>query len=378
MTLEQLAELEREVFLLGRWLFVGGGIGDPELRGLRLEQDVVQIGLHRDGTRHQLDGGLHVELAVPFLGSFGEQLVAVSGREQDAVFHRGRQQRVRLSLFDEREDAEGRFHADGRVRFAVGDDVEVLAGAAIVSEDADGGVEVFSFFEHLADEERHRHAGPEAEAAAPHFTDADVLGVHARDRADEAGVGDVDERDAAVRLGDDEHGVLLQTPVDGVVEHSAVIKRAVFRGRVRDREAAAMKQFGDEVAGSCVGRLEARSFGEAVEFLEILLRDVLLLDADDQLDAVSWLDLQAGNLDQSRLALHVQNVVHVRADFVPEQRSVLEAHLSRRAFQVQHVVAVDPFQPAFATSSHRLSGDIASAEGERQGDDNESKDAAHS
>ena len=73
----------------------------------------------------------------------------------------------------------------------------------------------------------HRHAVPMALSAAPHFADRNVTAVHAGDRADEAGVADVDEGNFAGRLADDQHGVVLQLPIDGIVEHSAVIERAV-------------------------------------------------------------------------------------------------------------------------------------------------------
>ena len=81
-----------------------------------------------------------------------------------------------------------------------------------------------------------------AQSAAPHLADRHVAIVHAGDRADEAGIAHVDEGDFAIRLADDQHGVVLQLPIDGVVQHPAVIQRAIGGGRIHHGEAGTMEQ----------------------------------------------------------------------------------------------------------------------------------------
>src|SRR3954468_21099192 len=81
-----------------------------------------------------------------------------------------------------------------------------------------------------------------------HLADADVLVVHRGDRADEAGVADVDPGVApAVGLVDDHHRVLLQPDSLHVVQDAAVVHPAVLRGLAENGEARAVEQLGEEV-----------------------------------------------------------------------------------------------------------------------------------
>ncbi len=116
-----------------------------------------------------------------------------------------------------------------------------------------------------------------------------------------------------------------------------------------------MEQFGNEVAGSRVGDGEPRSLGQTFEFLEILFGDVLLLNANDQVDPLPRFDFNRADLDEGGVRFHFQDIVHVRANFFAKQCSVLETHLARRPFQVQNRVAIDQFEPTFAATGHRLS-----------------------
>ncbi len=107
------------------------------------------------------------------------------------------------------------------------------------------------------------------------------LGVHAGDRADETGIGDVGERDPALRLGDGQHGVILEPPVASVVEDPAVVEGAVLGGRAAERETGAVEELGDEVGDHDVLDVHPRAVGDPAHLLEEPLGDVLALGGDD-------------------------------------------------------------------------------------------------
>src|SRR5262249_24888346 len=49
-----------------------------------------------------------------------------------------------------------------------------------------------------------------------------------------------------------------------------------------------------------------------------------------------------------------ENVIHVLADVLLEQRAVLVAHFVGRSFEMEHGIAFDQFQPSRAAPSHGL------------------------
>ena len=69
------------------------------------------------------------------------------------------------------------------------------------------------------------------EAAAAHLSNRYMIGIHSRHRSDEAGISDIHERNQPRRLRDDQHRVLLQTPIAAIIKDTPVKQRAVLRRR---------------------------------------------------------------------------------------------------------------------------------------------------
>ncbi len=206
--------------------------------------------------------------------------------------------------------------------------------------------------------------------------DRHVLRVHPRHRADESGIRHVDERNAVVRLGDDQHGVLLQPPADRVVEHAAVVQRAVLRRRVHQREPAAVEHLGDEVREADVLDRDSRTFGQPFHLFEVLARDVRLLDPDDRLDHEPRFEPDWPDGDERLLHLHLDDVFQAFVDVILHEDAVLVTHLAMRPLQVQHGIAVDQFQPSGAAAGDGLGLNAGGAERAEDDDDEGNRDAA--
>ena len=222
--------------------------------------------------------------AEPLFDPPDQLLVAVAGREDDGVLDRVRQPGMALAHPDHAEDVPARLHPHRLAGLAVGDHEIVLAGARIVAKDRDAAIERVGFFQDHPDQEGHRHTVPVAHPAPAHLADRDPLGVHPRDRADEAGVGHVHERDLAAGLGDRQDRVLLEPPVAAVIEDPAVVERPVLGRRAAERETRTVEQLGDEVGDDDVLDVQSRAVGNPAHLVEEALGDEFPLLGHDSLD----------------------------------------------------------------------------------------------
>ena len=180
-----------------------------------------------------------------------------------------------------------------------------------------------------------------------------MLGVHPGHRANEPGIGHVDKRHPPLGLHHRDHRVVLQTPVDRVVEHASVVEGPVAGRPVHDREATAVEQFGNKVRRDDVFHLETRAVGQPFHLLEVLGRHERFLHLQDRLDHRSGLDLDQPHLDPLTRLLH-QQVVHVALHPFAEQGPLLVPHFVGGPLEVQHGVTVDGFEPAPTTAGHSL------------------------
>lgn len=93
-----------------------------------------------------------------------------------------------------------------------------------------------------------------------------MVGVHAGDRADEAGVADVDEWGFAVFGDDEDDGVFFEADAGHVVEDAPVEELAVFGDVTCECEAGAVEECG-EVGGEAEFFFgDVGAAGEGVEF----------------------------------------------------------------------------------------------------------------
>ena len=122
-------------------------------------------------------------------------------------------------------------HADRFVGLGVRNHKVVLAGAGVVAEDGEDILKGVPLLQTLAQQERHRDSLPVAESTPTHFADGHMLGIHPGHRPHEPGVRDIHERDAPLRFDDDDDRMLLQPPIDGIVEDATVIQRPILRRR---------------------------------------------------------------------------------------------------------------------------------------------------
>ena len=184
----------------------------------------------------------------------------------------------------------------------------------------------------------------------------------------EPGEGDVEKWNLPIRLSDHKNRMFLEPPVGSVIKHAAVVESAICGGVVHDGEAAAVKQFRNEVRLLHLLERYARAFGQPFQLFKIICRDVLFLDADDHVDHLRRRELEAHNVELFFFAHFIDQVANVFPHVLPQKHAMLHSHFIRRALEVQHTAPLHSLNKPFPIPRrYRLSPRLGKCQNENQG-----------
>ena len=114
-----------------------------------------------------------------------------------------------------------------------------------------------------------------------------------------------------------------------------------------------MEQLGNEIADPHVVDVKLGGGGQAGHLVEIFGRHVPPLKFDDRVDRGPRRERHGPELD--RLGpFDVDQIVEVLPHVLFQQGSVLVADFVGRSFQMEHRIAIDPFQPTLAAAGDRF------------------------
>ena len=141
-------------------------------------------------------------------------------------------------------------------------------------------------FEDAAHEEGHGRAVPISLATTAHFAHGNLRVVHAADRADEAGVANVDGCFLARLVRDEIALDVLEANMGHVIQHTAMEQLSADGRIAAERETGAMKELGKNVGEFDFVVGYAGAFREALKFFKILRVGVQLQPAPRIADGI--------------------------------------------------------------------------------------------
>src|SRR4051812_43183133 len=163
------------------------------------------------------------------------------------MWDRSRKERMRLARSNHHESVRASVDPHGGVAFRIRNHVVIFASSLARFKDLNRIIQSVGFLEHAAHKKCHWRTTPLALPAAAHFADRHLLVVHSSDRSNETGKRDVHKWNSSLRLSHYQHSMILQFPIDTVIQNPAVQQRTGLRGFAEQRKSAAMKELRNRI-----------------------------------------------------------------------------------------------------------------------------------
>src|SRR3954447_10672485 len=200
------------------------------------------------------------------------------------MWDRSRKERMRLARSNHHESVRASVDPHGGVAFRIRNHVVIFASSLARVKNLYRILQSVRFLEYTAHEKCHWRTAPLALTAAAHFANRHLLVVHASNRSNESGKRDVHKRNSPRRLSHYQHRMLLQFPIDAIIQNPAVQQSTKLRGFAEQRKSAAMKELGDRVGDENPSGISMHGVGDTLHFLDVTLGNIRPLNCKNRRD----------------------------------------------------------------------------------------------